>query len=82
MNIRHTAIVLCLLLALPICGKVKTKVMTNAPQAAYAASRLEAADADLSVTIEIAGSGSAEVQLFHAFYFITDILQGAYRAVG
>ena len=60
MNIRHTTIALCLLLALPVCGEVKTKVKANAPQAAYAASRLEATNSDLSVTIDIANSGIPE----------------------
>ncbi len=60
MNIRRTTLVLCLLLALPVCGKVKIKVKTNAPQAAYAASLLEAIDAGLTVNIRIANTGTAE----------------------
>ena len=51
---------LCLVVALPVCGKVKVNVKTTAPQAAYAASCLEALDADLNVTIGISGQGVAE----------------------
>ena len=60
---KQRKIVLMLLLALMTTGataKVKIKLQTDAPQAAYAASRLEGLDADITVTIGISGQGEAE----------------------
>ena len=42
MTIRNATFILCLLMALPVFSKVKIKVKSTAPQATYAASRLEA----------------------------------------
>lgn len=60
MNIRHISISLCLLTVLPVCGRIKIKVKSKAPQAAYAASLLEVLDGDYVITIDIANTGNAE----------------------
>ena len=60
MNIRHISIALCLLTVLPVCGRIKIKVKSKAPQAAYAASLLGVLDGDYVITIDIADTGEAE----------------------
>ena len=60
MNIRHISIALCLLTVLPVCGRIKIKVKSKAPQAAYAASLLRVLDGDYVITIDIANAGNAE----------------------
>ena len=60
MNIRQITIALCLLLAIPMCSKVRIKVKSNSPQAAYAATRLQDLDTRYHITISISDSGDAE----------------------
>ena len=60
MSIRNITLVLCFLTALTVFGKVKVSVKSDAPQAAYAASRIAAINSNFSVTISIANEGAAE----------------------
>ena len=60
MKSHSIVIALCLLSVLSAAGKVKIKVKSAAPQAAYAASLLDAIDTDLTVAIDTNGQGSPE----------------------
>ncbi len=60
MNNRNIILTFCLLLALPVFSKTKIKVKSTTPQAAYAASRLETLDTNLTITITTANVGKPE----------------------